>query len=99
MSEANDAIEVRDAPDASRYELFSDGERAGLAAYRRADGVITFTHTEIDDRFEGKGLGGKLVKFALDAARTSGERVAPQCPFVASYIERHPEYADLVQRG
>jgi predicted GNAT family acetyltransferase len=94
----SESIEVRDVPDASRYEVHLDGERAGLAAYRRADGVITFTHTEIDDRFEGKGLGGVLVKHALDAARSAGERVVPQCPFVAAYIERHAEYADLVTR-
>ena len=89
-------IKVQDAPDESRFELTHDGELAGIATYRRRAGSIQFVHTEIDDRFEGKGLGGILVRHALDAARASGDRVIPSCPFVASYIERHPEYADLV---
>ena len=73
-----------------------DGERGGYAAYRRMGDVVVFTHTEIDDAFEGHGLGGRLVGAALDTVRAAGEQVRPQCPFVKSYIERHPEYADLV---
>jgi predicted GNAT family acetyltransferase len=91
-------IEVSDAPDDSRFEIRVDGELAGIAHYRRHDGRIEFVHTEVDDRFEGKGLGGKLVKYALDAVRATGERVVATCPFVASYIERHPDYADLLTR-
>jgi predicted GNAT family acetyltransferase len=53
-------------------------------------------HTEIDPRFEGRGLGGKLVSAALDEARADGQIVLPFCPFVNGYIERHPQYADLV---
>jgi predicted GNAT family acetyltransferase len=90
-------IEVSDAPGDSQFELRVDGELAGIARYRRSDGRVEFVHTEIDDRFEGKGLGGKLVKAALDATRASGEQVVARCPFVASYIERHPDYADLLE--
>jgi len=89
-------IEVHDAPDASQFELRVDGELAGIARYRRHPGIVEFVHTEIDDRFEGNGLGATLVKAALDAVRDSGERVIATCPFVASYVERHPAYADLV---
>jgi predicted GNAT family acetyltransferase len=92
----NDTVEVRDARDDSQFELRVDGELAGIARYRRRDGRVEFVHTEIDDRFEGKGLGATLVKAALDATRTSGEQVVALCPFVASYIERHPDYADLL---
>jgi predicted GNAT family acetyltransferase len=53
-------------------------------------------HTEVDPEFEGSGLGGKLVAGALDDVRAQGRRVQPLCPFVAKYIARHPEYADLV---
>ncbi|HZG92381.1 MAG TPA: GNAT family N-acetyltransferase [Pseudonocardia sp.] len=87
---------VVDLPEARRFEVLVDGERAGLAAYRlRADRIV-FLHTEIDDAHEGRGLGGVLVRAALDSARERGLRVVPICPFVKGWIERHPDYADLV---
>ena len=73
------------------------GRLAGFAQYRIKDpALIVFTHTEIDDAFEGQGLGSTLVRAALDAARTRGLAVRPDCPFVRGYIARHPEYLDLV---
>ena len=73
------------------------GRLAGLAQYRLTDpGLIVFIHTEIDDAFEGRGLGSILVRAALDAARSRGLAVRPDCPFVRGYIARHPEYLDLV---
>jgi len=58
--------------------------------------LIVFTHTEIDDAFEGQGLGSTLVRAALDAARTRGLAVRPDCPFVRGYVARHSEYLNLV---
>jgi predicted GNAT family acetyltransferase len=89
-------IEVRDQPDESRFEIVVDGEAAGFAVYRRRPGRILFVHTEIDPGFEGRGLGGQLAAAALDAVRVTGERVVPLCPFIAGYIDKHPEYQDLV---
>ena len=57
---------------------------------------MIFTHTEIDDAFEGQGLGSTLAKAALADAREHGLRVVPLCPFIAGYIKKHPEYTDLV---
>ena len=88
--------EVRDAPDAHRYEIAVDGEVAGFAEYHRRGGRAYFVHTEIDPRFEGQGLGSKLAQAALDAERARGEPIIPMCPFIRGYIEKHPEYADLV---
>jgi predicted GNAT family acetyltransferase len=80
-----------------RYET-QLGEAVAFLTYRdRPDGVRVLVHTEVPPAFEGRGIGGRLVKSALDAARRDGRRVVPQCPFVRSYIERHPEYADLVR--
>jgi predicted GNAT family acetyltransferase len=79
-----------------RYEITADDELAGFAEYRLRPGLIAFIHTEIDERFEGHGLGGKLVGSALDDARSQGVHVLPFCPFVNAYIKGHPEYADLV---
>ncbi|MBX6381426.1 MAG: N-acetyltransferase [Microbispora sp.] len=87
---------VVDNAAASRYEILLDGVVAGFAQYRLRDGSMVLPHTEIRDEFEGRGLGSKLVGAALDGARAAGLRVVPLCPFVACYIQRHPEYRDLV---
>jgi len=47
--------------------------------------------------FEGKGIGGKLARTGLEYAKAKGFSVVPRCPFIATYIERHPEYAGLVK--
>jgi uncharacterized protein len=88
--------EVIDVPEASRYELRLGGGLIGFAAYRRRDGVITFTHTTVDKSQEGHGLGSRLASAVLDDARRQGLEVVPLCPFISAYIERHPEYQDLV---
>jgi uncharacterized protein len=87
---------VKDNTDKHRFELTADGELAGFSAYRLREGAITFTHTEIDSSFEGKGLGSKLARAVLDEAREQGLRVYAQCPFIAGYIDKHPEYQDLL---
>jgi len=87
---------VVDVPERDRFEILVGDELAGFAEYRRRPGLLAFTHTEIDPAFEGKGLGSRLVRAALDAARTEGLQVLPFCPFVNEYLVRHPELADLV---
>ena len=80
-----------------RYEAHVDGGLAGFAVFSMRGDRIVFTHTEVDDRFEGQGVGSKLARHALDDVRERGSlRVVPQCPFIRSWIEKHPEYADLV---
>lgn len=91
---------MRDNAAESRFEAYVDGELAGFSAYELSDGVITFTHTEIDDAFEGHGVGSTLVRQALDQVRADGElRVRALCPFVRTWIDKHPDYGDLTQRG
>ena len=87
---------ARDVADRDRFEIDVDGAVAGFLQYRRRPGTIAFLHTEIDTEHEGEGLGGILASAALVAARREDLRVLPFCPFVRSYIERHPEYLDLV---
>jgi predicted GNAT family acetyltransferase/glutaredoxin len=85
-----------DNPESSRYELRLGDRLIGLAAYRRRDGRIALTHTEVDESCEGRGYGSRLVAAALEDARRQGLAVVPLCPFVAHFVERHPEYQDLV---
>ena len=87
---------VVNVPDASRYEL-RDGDRMiGELAYRRRDGRIALIHAEVDEALEGRGYGSRLVTTALDDARQEGLEVVPLCPFVARFIDRNPEYQDLL---
>ncbi len=89
-------LKVVDNPEASRFEVLVDGGVAGFAEYRRTKSSVAFTHTVIDPAFEGRGLGSALARGALDAARETGSRVLPFCPFIRGYIQRHPAYLDLV---
>jgi predicted GNAT family acetyltransferase len=83
-------------PEASRYELRLGGRLIGLAAYHRRNGRIAFTHTEVDESCEGRGFGSLLAAAALEDAERDGLEVVPLCPFIASYIKRHPQYEPLV---
>jgi predicted GNAT family acetyltransferase len=89
-------VSVRDNPAEHRFEVHVDGRLAGFSAYYVSDGVITFTHTEVDDDVEGQGIGSTLVRTSLDQVRAAGVlRVRPLCPFVRAWIDRHPAYQDL----
>ena len=90
------ANRVVDNPAALRYELWTDEVLAGWIQYTRSGDVVTLVHTDVDPAFEGRGLGSVLVAGTLDDVRTQGKRIRPLCPFVAAYLRRHPEYADLV---
>ena len=78
-----------------RFEMEVQGHRA-VAVYARKPGVVTILHTEVPPELGGKGVGSALIKGALDLIRAKGERVVPRCAFTAAYIEKHPEYRDLV---
>lgn len=88
--------EVVDRPEQHRFEILAGGTVAGFADYQLRGDSIMFTHTQIDEAYEGKGLGSVLVKHALDSARERGLGVLPLCPFVRSWIARHPDYVALV---
>ena len=88
------ATDVKDTGTA--YEITVDGVRAGVAECRRRADRVIFTHTEIDPAYEGKGVGSALAKAALDDVRARGLKAVPLCPFIKAWIERHPDYEDLV---
>ncbi len=84
---------------AGRYEIFLAGRRVGLADYYRRGDVVVIPHTETSPAFGGRGLASRLVRYCLDDIRAQGLRVEPACPFVAAYIRKNPDYADLVAQA
>ena len=96
MSDEQQNVRIWDDEENHRYALEVDGQPAGMAVYHLRGGRHFFVHTEVDDAFSGRGLGTRLVKHALDDVRAAGGSVVPLCPLFAAYIERHPEYDDLV---
>jgi uncharacterized protein len=92
-------IEVADAPDRDRYELSIDDEVVGFTAYSARPGLIAFVHTEVEERVQGRGLADRLIRFALEDARSRDLAVLPFCPFVKGFIERHREFEALVPDG
>lgn len=90
--------ELRDHEAQTRFELLVDGEVAAIARYVLRGGRRYFVHTEVDERFEGRGLGSELARGVLERSREQGELIVPLCPFIAGYIEKHQEYEDLVDR-
>jgi predicted GNAT family acetyltransferase len=96
----DDALDlvVTDNTEHDRFEVrTTEGDFAGFAAYRRHDDRVVLTHTVVADMFEGHGVGSFLAAHALDAIRSAGARAVIVCPFITTYVERHPEYADLVE--
>lgn len=86
---------VRDNRSEQEFELVVAGHRA-VAAYQLEGDTIVFTHTLVPAEIEGRGVGSKLIRAALDSARDRGLRMVPQCRFVRAYIDKHPETRDLV---
>jgi predicted GNAT family acetyltransferase len=79
-----------------RYQLILDGQVVGFSDFRVRPGYLVFVHTETDPNFEGRGFGSQLARGALDDVRARGEKIKAECPFIAAYIKRHPEYEDLL---
>jgi predicted GNAT family acetyltransferase len=98
MSDPMGDPRVRDNPAAKRYELKIDDQHIAFVEYQMAEGLIIFTHAETPPQFEGRGYGSTLARAVLDDARKRGLKVAPQCPFIAAYMQRHTEYLDLLYR-
>jgi predicted GNAT family acetyltransferase len=86
---------VKENPALGRFEMGS-GDGTAFVEYRRAGDRIALVHTEVPEALSGKGVGSKLVRGTLDAARAEGLGVVPRCEFVAAYVARHPEYRGLL---
>ena len=93
---AQSAIDLRDNQVEDQFELYVDGTPAGTLTYTIEGGNYALHQENIDEHFQGRGMGSQLVSHALDQIRSSGHGVLPFCPFVQSYLLSHPESQDLV---
>lgn len=89
---------VRDDPENHRYVLELDGEVAGLAVYHIRGDRYFFVHTEIEPGHEREGLGSVLARSALEDVRVKGAQIVPLCPFIAGFIDRHPDYEEMIDQ-
>jgi predicted GNAT family acetyltransferase len=91
------SVLVEDNPARRRFEILVDGSLAGFASYELRQDAVVFIHTEVDAARQRQGIGSHLAQAALEQVRERGERVVARCPFIATYIERNPHYADLLE--
>ena len=88
-------IEIVHNEAAKRFETTIDGH-IGYISYQERDGKLVYDHTIVPQELGGRGVGSALVKHALTYARDNDKKVVPQCSFVSSYIDKHPDYQDLL---
>ena len=90
---------VSDVPERERFEARTDdGELAGVLTYQLTGGIIAYTHTKVEEPYEGHGAGSALARAAMDDARNKGRVVVPLCPFLKGWLDEHHEYDKLIAR-
>ena len=89
-------ISVTNNPERSRYEVAVDGVRAAYSTYELEGGRVLVTHTVVRPQFEGRGIGSRLARFAVEDIRDRGLRIKPVCTFTRSWLRAHPEYESIV---
>ena len=87
---------VKDNKDEGRFEMALGNETAFIEYAETGGGALALTHTEVPAQFEGRGVGARLVKGTLEIVRAQGLKIVPRCSFVAAYVQRYPEYQQLV---
>ncbi|BDD84183.1 N-acetyltransferase [Tsukamurella pulmonis] len=96
MTETTENIVVARNDAEGRYDITVDGELAGFTLFIDRGEQRIFPHTQLDEKFSGRGLSGILVHDALEDTRAAGKRVVPVCPLVKKYVTKHPEVQDIV---
>lgn len=99
MTDRTDDLTITDNPDVRRFDAHLDGELVGFMEYIPLVGKIIATHTEVSPEHEGKGYGSQLVRGVIAHLRSDGRLMQPMCPYVTSWLRRHPEEADVVDRS
>jgi len=92
-------VSVRHDAAGHRFDARVGDQVAGHVSYRRdGDGPFDLHHTEVEESYEGQGVGSALASGTLEQVRSMGAKVIPSCPFIKRYIDEHEVYADLVAR-
>ena len=89
------SITVQHNPEHRRFETQLDGRPAYLT-YTVQGGAVSFDHTFVPEEMRGKGVAAALVREGLEEARRRQWKIVPACSYVASFVARHPEFADLL---
>jgi predicted GNAT family acetyltransferase len=90
-------FEITRNDERARYEVRSGDDLLGFAMYREEPGRVVFTHTVVKPEHEGQGIGTELARHVVEATIADGLTIVPECPFIAAFLEEHPEYAGSVQ--
>ncbi len=93
----SNTINITDNTEELRFETPVDDAFAFIA-YRWEHGQLALMHTEVPEKYEGQGIASKLTKFALEQAKHQQRKVLVFCPYISSYLNRHPEYKELVEK-
>ena len=91
-------MNIYEDPENHRYVVEVDDVIAGFTVYHLAGGRHIFVHTEIQSTYSGQGVGSALVRYALDDVKSKGGKIVPLCPYVAGWIEHHPEYKAIIDQ-
>ena len=95
-TETTHDVAVTEDTDNHRFVATVDGSQAGFIVYYRTQGRYLLVHTEVDEQFQGEGVGSQLVRGTLDRIRDGGSSVVPLCPYVKRWMGKHEEYQSLV---
>ena len=87
--------EVQHSPEAKKFYIQVNGKEAHMAYRYQDDATVEYHHTYSPPELRGGGVAGKVVRAALEWARSQNLRVIPTCPYVAGFVRRHPEYQDI----
>jgi predicted GNAT family acetyltransferase len=91
---------VTELPERQRFEARDEaGTLAGVVTYQMTLPIIVYTHTEVVPEFEGQGAGSALARAVMEDAKARGRTVVPMCPFLAGWLDKHPEYNAIVARS
>ncbi|MDX1461702.1 MAG: GNAT family N-acetyltransferase [Marinirhabdus sp.] len=88
-------LEISENTEQNRFEA-KIGDKKAILEFIRSDGKMYLTHTEVPKQLEGNGVGSALVEHALAVIEDEKRKLVPSCPFVASYVEKNPEYVHLL---
>ena len=91
--------DIRHDPESTTFSIDLEDDRAVLVYRTAGDEVLDFEHTYVPPQYRGRGLAAALAREAFEYGRANHYRVIPSCPYITTYLKRHPEYRDLVARG